>query len=301
MSLTESPSPSPVPPLPPQDLRSPRPAGDTGDGTWRHFSVVMSSCSVTTLGMGLMGTRSTPGLRETPEPLKRGSSPSQVASPPSSSSSQDPQPRIPFPWHMQGLGRTSLSPAPAKRHHSPMIRLDTGMNLEATWSLGRTERSGAAAGSQQSPEPWTALPGFGAEDRDTTRHTHGTVIAPQASRGHCGQPVPTHHPPGAAHRSSRARAFCRNWNFRLSWSSLKEERERKPGGEQGVIGVTGPAAPLFPAPGRALTRLLGQVVELVPPALAQFAFLAHGGGGAAPRGGWDVLSAEGSGLGGKQR
>lgn len=59
----------------------------------------------------------------------------------SSSSSQDPQPRIPFPHHMQGLGWTSLSPAPAKRHHSPMIRLDTGMNLEATWSLRRTERS----------------------------------------------------------------------------------------------------------------------------------------------------------------
>lgn len=67
-----------------------------------------------------------------------------------------------------------------------------------------------------------------------------------------------------------------------------------------VTGVTGTAASPFPAPGRVLTRLLGQVVELVPPALAQFAFLAHGGGGAAPREGWDVLSAKGSGLGGKE-
>lgn len=37
-----------------------------------------------------------------------------------------------------------------------------------------------------------------------------------------------HHPPGAAHRSTRALAFWRNWNLRLSWISLKEERERYP-------------------------------------------------------------------------
>lgn len=32
--------------------------------TWRHFSVVMSSCSVTTLGIGLIGTKSTPSMRQ---------------------------------------------------------------------------------------------------------------------------------------------------------------------------------------------------------------------------------------------
>lgn len=44
------------------------------------------------------------------------------------------------------------------------------------------------------------------------------------------QPSGTHHPPGAAQRSSSARAFCRNWNFLLSCSSLKAERERNPTG-----------------------------------------------------------------------
>lgn len=53
-------------------------------------------------------------------------------------------------------------------------------------------------------------------------------------------PDTTHHPPGAAHRSSSARAFCRNWNFLLSWRSLKEERERKPAeGELRVMDLRG--------------------------------------------------------------
>ena len=36
--------------------------------------------------------------------------------------------------------------------------------------------------------------------------------------------VSPHHPPGAAQRSIRTRDFWRNWNFRLSWISLKADR-----------------------------------------------------------------------------
>lgn len=49
-----------------------------------------------------------------------------------------------------------------------------------------------------------------------------------------------------------------------------------------------------PQPGPApLTRLLGQVVELVPPALAQLALLAHGGSAQGPPQGPDPPSAAG--------
>lgn len=121
------------------------------------------------------------------------------------------------------------------------------------------------------------------------KHKSHFAMRFQGSWQHCAVtwvPDSTHHPPGAAHRSSSARAFCRNWNFLLSWRSLKEERERKPvEGELQVrdyegLGVPGAAAPpALQRAGRPLTRLLGQVVELVPPALPQFAFLAHGGAG----------------------
>lgn len=63
-----------------------------------------------------------------------------------------------------------------------------------------------------------------------------------------------------------------------------------------VMGYRGHSPPAPQRAGRPLTCLLGQVVELVPPALAQFAFLAHGGAGRAPRWGRDLLSAVGTDL-----
>ena len=83
--------------------------------TWRHFSVVMSSCSVTTLGMGLMGTKSTPGVRKRYEhrnPSKLGSSASHAASPLALSSHQDPQSRIPFLWPHPGTAVEVLARSP---------------------------------------------------------------------------------------------------------------------------------------------------------------------------------------------
>lgn len=47
----------------------------------------------------------------------------------------------------------------------------------------------------------------------------------------------TNHPPGAAHRSSKARDFGRNWNLRFNWINLKEERERNPGKERSTSGT----------------------------------------------------------------
>lgn len=38
-------------------------------------------------------------------------------------------------------------------------------------------------------------------------------------------------PPGAAHRSTHTRDFCRNSNLRLSWMSLKAARDLNPGSE----------------------------------------------------------------------
>lgn len=79
--------------------------------TCLHFSVVMSSCRVTTLGMGLMGTKSTPDHEE------RG--------------------KCKQWWHKN----KKPSKQPTESYISqwlldlPMIRLDTGMNLDATCNL----------------------------------------------------------------------------------------------------------------------------------------------------------------------
>lgn len=73
--------------------------------TCLHFSVVMSSCSVTTLGMGLMGTRSTPDHKERTK--------------------------------SENVHYCTLNIIMSRSGSldSPMIRLDTGMNLDATCNL----------------------------------------------------------------------------------------------------------------------------------------------------------------------
>lgn len=72
--------------------------------TCLHFSVVMSSCSVTTLGMGLMGTRSTPNHDQRAKSEK----------------------------YIRKLNKMMSRSGSLD---SPMIRLDTGMNLDATCNL----------------------------------------------------------------------------------------------------------------------------------------------------------------------
>lgn len=102
------------------------------------------------------------------------------------------------------------------------------MNLEATCSLQGTERTKGTVRSEKSPQSQLVLP------RPLTQSSHDRKqwgCFATRSQGSTS-PKGTHHPPGAAHRSSSARAFCRNWNFLLSCSSLKAERERNPAGER---------------------------------------------------------------------
>ena len=81
-------------------------------------SVVMSSWRVTTLGRGLIGTRSTPGRKEGRGFQKAASSREEGKAEPQC---------LTLPPH----------PGTPKRAtgHSPTIRLDTGINLAATCSL----------------------------------------------------------------------------------------------------------------------------------------------------------------------
>lgn len=76
-------------------------------------SVVMSSWRVTTLGRGLIGTRSTPGRKEGRGFQKAASSREEGKAEP----------------------QCLTLPPPRNTGHSPTIRLDTGINLAATCSL----------------------------------------------------------------------------------------------------------------------------------------------------------------------
>lgn len=187
--------------------------------------------------------------------------------------------------------------APLRLRQAPSLTDDqAGHRHEFGSHLQPGERQEAQSYSRipGEPRPSAALPGLwdqlwppGQSPNRWNRTSHLATTS-QGSLGCASGPDRAHQPPGAAQRSSSARAFCRNWNLLLSCSSLKEERERKPArARAAVTGCRGPpsAAPAPQRAGRPLTRLLGQVVELVPAALAQFALPAHGGAGrGAPRG-----------------
>lgn len=157
------------------------------------------------------------------------------------------------------------SPSPMTSQTTPLTNDQAGNRHEFGSHLqpARTERSKGTARCQENPRPCMAP----SEARDQPRPRGcqpGRATAGQP-RGSCSTrgsragagPDTTHHPPGAAHRSSSARAFCRNWKRRLSCSSLKEERERKPAGHRaglrgcgalrGAAGSPRPAAP-HPSP-----------------------------------------------------
>lgn len=121
------------------------------------------------------------------------------------------------------------------------------MNLEATCSLKGTERIKGTVRSEKSPQSQPVLP-WPLTQSSHDRKQWG-CLATRSQGSTC--PKGTHHPPGAAHRSSSARAFCRNWNFLLSCSSLKAERERNPaGGRRGAQGLP-KRCPAGPAGSRA--------------------------------------------------
>lgn len=126
--------------------------------TWRHFSVVMSSCRVTTLGMGLIGTRSTPDVKQ------RGERCTPTPCPSPSQASPNPPP------------------------HSPMTKLETGMNLEATCSLQGTEETKRTVRSEKSPR-----------SRSVPPRPHGTERPQQKAKRLLCNEVPGRH---AAQRHS---------------------------------------------------------------------------------------------------
>lgn len=105
--------------------------------TCLHFSVVMSSCRATTLGMGLMGTRSTPVSGTTKNPWVYLDTKTLHLCPsfyiPSKNNRNVYWQRISQKTALAAVMIIKL------KTHSPIMRLDTGINLDATCNL-RSER-----------------------------------------------------------------------------------------------------------------------------------------------------------------